>query len=463
MNTLSLHQYQKDGIAWLTHVRRGLLGDEPGLGKSRQMIEASQGPTLVIAPAMVIAGGTWEDEITRWADDPERFTVVTFTRLNPRVRTQGSGNRPVAGVREEYLGPWATLIVDEAHYIKGRQTSWTKAVQLLSKTADRVYLATGTPIANWAHELYTILQILRPQDARRGEDLGSYWRWVARWFEVYPSRFGSQGARDIGDLLRCRAACLDRPAWDPCEHYREFADENLGGQFLRRLRDDCLDLPPVTQQDVRTPMDAATKRVYRRLRDEFILEMGDGSQSVSWSVGARNVQLDLCTVSPWLLDPEGSPKGGKFEYLREDLRSRARPTLVLAHYRQVVEGCAEVARSVGARVGVVHGGVSKSAATQAIRAFQGGRLDVLVGSLETVAEGLTLTAADMAVFVERSFKPYRNVQAMRRIHRLGQERPVTIRRYLTPQSVDSHKEQLLDTKTDRQMRVLSARDFATLL
>jgi SNF2 family DNA or RNA helicase len=86
--------------------------------------------------------------------------------------------------------------------------------------------------------------------------------------------------------------------------------------------------------------------------------------------------------------------------------------------------------------------------------FQAGKLDVLVGSLETISEGLTLTAADLVIYVEHSWKPSRNEQALRRIHRLGQTRPVTALDYVTPGTVDEGKRELLATKTDRQMRTL---------
>lgn len=92
-----------------------------------------------------------------------------------------------------------------------------------------------------------------------------------------------------------------------------------------------------------------------------------------------------------------------------------------------------------------------------------GKLDVLVGSLETVSEGLTLTQADMAIFVEKSYKPSRNEQAMRRVHRIGQTRPVSVLDYVTPKSVDANKRALLAEKTDQQMRALTAAQFTALL
>jgi SNF2 family DNA or RNA helicase len=114
-------------------------------------------------------------------------------------------------------------------------------------------------------------------------------------------------------------------------------------------------------------------------------------------------------------------------------------------------------------VGSVHGGVSKQDQGVAVRAFKDGKLDVLCGSLETLAEGLTLTVADMAIFVEVSYKPYRNEQAKYRVHRLGQERPVTVLTYLTPNTVDQRKRKLIAQKTDQQMRVLTAAQFKELL
>jgi len=80
-----------------------------------------------------------------------------------------------------------------------------------------------------------------------------------------------------------------------------------------------------------------------------------------------------------------------------------------------------------------------------------------------VAEGLTLTAADMAIFVEVSYKPSRNEQAKYRIHRLGQTRPVTIKEYMTVGTVDERKRKLLAEKTDQQLRVLSAAQFKELI
>jgi superfamily II DNA/RNA helicase len=203
--------------------------------------------------------------------------------------------------------------------------------------------------------------------------------------------------------------------------------------------------------------------MYRELKKEYVTLSENSEEIVAWTPGSRNVMLDRITTSSWFLDMEGEPRGGKLERLRFDLENRSRPTLVLAHYRDTVDACVRVAESTGARAAAVHGGVSLKDKSRIVADFKSGRLDVLVGSLETLAEGLTLTVADMVIFVEKSYKPSRNEQALRRVHRMGVERPVTALDYITPNSVDANKRSLLASKTDQQMRVLTAAMFRQLL
>ena len=58
---------------------------------------------------------------------------------------------PINRLRKEWRGHWDAVIIDEAHYIKGRDTSWTWAVKQLGRNCDQIVLMTGTPIPNWAH------------------------------------------------------------------------------------------------------------------------------------------------------------------------------------------------------------------------------------------------------------------------------------------------------------------------
>lgn len=413
---------------------------------------------------MVLDGGTWSDEVAQWSSYPERYTMAAYTSLNRREVLPTGGNRPIPGVvRPEFEGPWDALIVDEAHYTKNRNTNWTESIENLAKRSGFVVEMTGTPISHWAPDLYPMLRVMRPREAHPGRLFGSYWRWVETWFRVEASRYGGPNSRVIGDLLECDKTCHARPAHDPCPHYQRFMQENLGDHFLRRTRDECLDLPPITTQKVDIPMDKVQNRMYREMKASFVTDNESGEEVMSWSTGSQNNNLLRLTTSAWLLDMKGEPRGGKFDMLKFDLANRTRPTLVLAHFQDTVEASSRVAEGLGLKSRFIHGGTSRADRVQIVQDFKAGRVDVLVGSLEVVAEGLTLTQADMAIFVEKSFKPSRNEQARQRIHRIGQTRPVSVREYITPHSVDAKKDRVLALKSDRQMRMMSANEFSALL
>lgn len=488
METPPLKEHQRTGVEWIRRVGRGILADEPGLGKTRIAIEAFDGGrNLVIAPNMVIEGGVWRDELRKWSkdpDNPEKWLVMPYSMMNVRERKpwpprdskgrphpkagQMSGMRPMKKLPPDLRGrDFDALILDEAHYVKGRNSFWTWASQQVNRRAEFTLPMTGTPIPNWSHELFSLLQLIWPEEAKAGRKYGSFWRWAEQWFDCSPTRFSS-GKPVAGEMLMCSRTpaqlkeCLARPATDPCEHYDEFVKDNLGERWLRRWREDVLDLPEKTEQVIEVPMTAPQKKAYLALKKDFYA-MYEGHELIAWSQGALSVRLHKMTTSPWLLTQDGPPKGGKFEMLRFDLENRVRPTLVLAHYQQTVEACVEVARSVGASAASVHGGTPKGARAKAVESFKSGKLDVLVGSLDTISEGHTFVEADMAIFVEKSFKPSRNEQAMFRVWRLGQTRPVTIKDYVTPNSVDSKKRRLLATKNDRQMRTMTAAEFMELI
>jgi len=179
--SIPLAKHQAEAITWIQTQQRGLLGDEPGLGKSRVAIEAFKhlDRILVVAPSMVISGGTWNDELEKWAGErAAHFTIAPYSMLNAREKTGKSGTAPVRKLRPEFQGHWDAIIVDEAHYTKGRSTSWTWAVEQLAKNSDYVLQMTGTPMPNWAHELFTLLRVIWPDEAKGGGRFGSYWRWV---------------------------------------------------------------------------------------------------------------------------------------------------------------------------------------------------------------------------------------------------------------------------------------------
>lgn len=440
-------EFHDEGVAHLRRYGRAPLFDEPGLGKTRQLILAAEGRTLVMAPAMVLDGGVWDDEIALWRPDLNA-TQVSYSMSVERERTARGGNRPTDRLRPELRGHWDTIIFDEAHYLKGRDTYWAKAAERLS--GDQVFLATGTPIPNWANELFMLLRQIFPEQARPGGRLGSYWRWAGQWFKTGPSRFSPMA---VGDFLD-----------DTPEGWARFHDENFEGRFLQRLRDDVLkDLPPLTEQWIKVPMRPEQKKVYDQLAKQFIAWVeSTGFEITAWNKAALPIKLAKICTGLEVLDPS-SRSSGKLDAMQELLANRAQPALVGAHFKDSARAAAVRAFDIGARVAVVDGDTSRPHRRAAVRDFQAGRLDVMCATLDVISEGLTLTRADMAIQIEHSWKPYKNIQFIRRIHRIGQTRPVTVVHLVTDRTVDIRIINRHRKKSAHQGKALRPREIASLV
>jgi SNF2 family DNA or RNA helicase len=85
---------------------------------------------------------------------------------------------------------------------------------------------------------------------------------------------------------------------------------------------------------------------------------------------------------------------------------------------------------------------------QRVEAFQAGEGDVFLISLKAGGLGLNLTAADYVIHMDPWWNPAIEDQASDRAHRLGQQRPVTIYRLITQETIEQRIMQLHASKRD---------------
>jgi SNF2 family DNA or RNA helicase len=398
---------------------------------------------------MILDGGVWDDEVAKWTPGMD-VTQVAYSALSGREKTDGGGTRPTGKLKDEYKRDWGTVVLDEAHYVKGRKTNWTLAVKQLA--FDRLIQLTGTPLPNWAHEAFVLLQLLFPEGAKPGGTLGSYWRWAAQWFEIGELRDRAGRlltSHDIGDLH-------DGLEWD------DFRSQNWGQSMLRRLRVDCLDLPPLTETTYALEMKPTQAKAYRELKKDFISWLESGEEIVAWNQAAQMVKLAKCATGLEVLSPDDRGSN-KLDALEDILRDRPLPTLVVAHFRDSVAQCAHRAVLAGKTAKIVDGGTARKERASTVRSFQAGNLDVLCATIDTISEGLTLNAADQIIRVERSYRPSRNTQVRDRIYRIGQERPVTCIDLVSRGTVDERILSLLESKTDQQVAALGDRELREMV
>ena len=113
--------------------------------------------------------------------------------------------------------------------------------------------------------------------------------------------------------------------------------------------------------------------------------------------------------------------------------------VVFCAFKPTVAIFAERLREKGLNVGTYTGDTPPAVRTSLEDQFQRSEIDVLVGTIDAMKEGITLTAASIGHFLTRKFVPAPNEQAEDRLHRNGQHDPVTIYIYEVPDSVDDGK------------------------
>jgi len=178
---------------------RLLVADDVGVGKTIEaglilkelQARSNINSVLIICPRPLVAERKWEMEMKRFDENftqldgkefqeamsetnrdgewPERHnkTIIPYSLFNEdtTMGTQSESNKKKKNIGLAELDPlphFDLVIVDEAHHIRNANTWMYKSVELLCRNADAVVFLTATPLQNSDNDLYTLLNLLRP-------------------------------------------------------------------------------------------------------------------------------------------------------------------------------------------------------------------------------------------------------------------------------------------------------------
>ncbi|PBC79020.1 SNF2 family DNA or RNA helicase [Streptomyces sp. TLI_235] len=435
-----LRPYQRRGAAWLHALGRlglgAVLADDMGLGKTvqtlallaREHAEGATGPTLLVCPTSML--GTWQREAARFTPGlrvrlhhgPERGTARTAaTGADLVVTSYGTVQRDaadLAGVR------WRRIVADEAQAVKNTATDRSRALRALP-SGPRIAL-TGTPVENRLAELHAVLDFANP------------------------GLFGS------ADSFRERFAVPVEQNANPAAAERL---RRLAGPFLlRRVKNDptiALDLPEKQEFTVACGLTAEQAGLYRAVVAD-LLQRVDGVRGVERKgavLSALGRLKQVCNHPAQLVHDRGPLAGrsGKIDRLEEILAAALAAgdrTLVFSQYTEFTARLRpHLAERLGTEVLHLHGGVPPTERDRLVRRFQ--QPDgpgVFLLSLRAGGTGLTLTAANQVVHLDRWWNPAVEDQATDRAHRIGQRRTVQVRRLVCTGTVEERIADLVEAK-----------------
>ena len=400
---MRLYPFQEAGVSRLL-LGNCILADEMGLGKTVEALTAAfrGGYRLITVVCPLAAVSVWKEHINKIDTPSGEITIVPDSRFN---------ECPVRG---------NLLIVDEAHRFKNRKAFRTVALRRVSKGYRTVWMLTGTPYVNHAADYWSLLNICYPTDFR------SYWKYVDLWCCCEWSPFTAMHKKILPG------------AKDPAR----FASM-LSKYVLRRTKEQVgLELPPVTEVIRTVEMTLQQAAYHKQALRDILLDM----EVKKWII--PNAAVAYTRARQIAIDPRilgGIGTGNKLSALQALFLEGPDERFIV--FSEFVEAL-KLANSEYPGY-LYHGGLSERQRAELLQAW---RCDSEFKPLymSRAAGGLALTLIDSAicVFLDEPWTSTDREQAVARIVRIGQNRPVTVYSLRSEKSVEEHVTFLQGGKRD---------------
>lgn len=404
---LSLLPFQPAGIQSLVAKTRWLLADDPGAGKTIQLIAAvnvlqqhSDVPleVLVIAPKGVVI--SWERHVAEWSVGPANYTIINHDKL---ITKDG----------KKYLKAWDVVIADESHqYLKNGNCQRARSFAVINDLSDVVWLSTATPASKSAEDYYHTLKILLPdlfKNISKSRFIGTFCNRVKdKW--CY-SGYKFEGFKNQDELNKIFSKCsLKRKQEEIAQYLPELT-----------MTDYFCDVKGVAQVD-----------------DDLLEYIRAGKEVPSEYHAAlkHNALLKLPSVIELLESYPPEVKVVIFAWHRD----------VVAEYVKAIK---EI-RTCDYITGEINDPVERQ---DKIDAFQEGDLNTLVLNMQSGGVGITLTAATKGIYVQFPYSAIHWKQSQKRVHRIGSKLPVQIVKVMIAGSIDEEVFSVLEDRVTNIERV----------
>ncbi len=447
--------------------RRVLIGDDMGWGKTLSSLAAVAAdgayPVVVVCrPSLTL---NWAAEISRFfpalavyqavgttpAVVPPGIDVIIIgsAALAAKPRNTPDGAKEFGWVESLAAATPKALIIDEGQDTKERAANRSQACEQLAAAVtarDGLVLdLTGTAILNRPRELCQQLTIL----GRIGEFGGPkafLWRYcLSETNEWGASYNGARNLLELHDRLR---------AW---------------GIMVRRSDDAALGLPPCREHVLRIPqadLDPAVLDRYRQAEADLLSylaeqarqaarQLGEDPESAAVQAVMRASAAEHLVAIGALRQLAGQAKRGYVTGWVRERVAAGEKVMVAAHHRGEVDAYA--AEFGGLKL---QGGQSVEQKETVKAAFQ--EQPAAVAPVISVAIGAggvghTLTAARIGIQAEQAWTPGETQQMKKRLHRIGQDRPVDYYITVAEGTIDEHLWQVVTAKQGTLDAVLDGR------
>lgn len=447
-----LFPYQVIASKRIATEKRLLLADQPGLGKTLEVLGGLELAGLFDVPSAILIITPIVNAKTTWRDSIERFVMPRHDVVLIDI-SSGTASKKAKAFREGIAQSHKTglpaiflanhnaidwvkkqhrvagldqikfdaVVIDESHMVLpirvgGSVTNfWHGLMRIrMPETCIRVAVS-GTPDRGKLENRFGTWRFLHPEVV--GTDL---WAWLGKWFFIIDQRVSKTRTIKAVAGLRHQTDWLSRDeAW-----------------MLRRTKAEVLpELPPKRYVDVEVELGDKQRANYFGAQMDYEAQLRDGVEGGAMVYALRSRQLATCSWDEDWTPIVGEPSS-KLEWLLEWLGERGfieqdemadntAKVVIVSQFSMVLRWLEKELANVGIRSAVLDGSVGDTKRVAIQNEFQQGDLRVCLLS-GSMGVGINLDAADDLIMIDLPYDPDRVEQIEDRVHRASSNHKVTI-------------------------------------
>lgn len=440
-------KHQIEGFNYGLQYDRWLLGDEQGLGKTKQVIDIAVAKKLqkCYKHCLIICGvnglkWNWQNEIKTHSN--ESGWILGQRTKNGKTKIGSINDRlydlqhlnelsayflvtNIESLRSPKIvaelkslcdrGEINMIAVDEIHKAKNSASQQGKG--LLKLQPECRIAMTGTPLMNNPIDLFIILKWL------------GYEKHALYSFKQHYCVFGGFGGHDIIG-------------------YKNLSDlqEQVNHIMLRRLKSDVLDLPEKLYIDEYVEMTGKQEQVYKEVATNIRMNI-DKIKCASNPL-AELIRLRQATGYTGILSStiKESAKMDRLGELVDENIENNKKVIIFSNWTQMTTPIYDMLHKKYNGI-IITGETKDSDRQHNVDLFQNNKdYKFAIGTIGAMGTGLTLTSASTVIFIDEPWTMAAKQQAIDRAHRIGTKENVTVYTLMAKNTIDERIHQLVEKK-----------------